>query len=530
MNINPNTLLRSNLTWTPPRLEVTRSGNRMVQAAYATNAVLAKVRTDVKYWANAGFALDRTVHHGWVIKHFSKPPKELDVKPFNWKEPRIKVNSQGLLPYQVQSLRRAYSAQVKHRVSLDLSDGGTGKTYTAAALVRELGLIPVIVCPKAVRIAFYRVFQSFGISLTMDNIHSWEAMRGGLKHWVDLERDEQQDWLFQYKWNVDARHIVILDESHKAKGVVTSNSRMVSALKNTKARVHIASATLASSPLELNAVGQLVGLHQGGSSFVQWCESYGVSLGSSSELAKTEAMKDIHRQLLPEYGTRIRIPDLGDQFPESQVEAEAYDAGKNTKKIQDVYDKMLEDVAKEESKDNASKFSIFKIILKARMKAEMLKAPLFYDLAQDAKENGFSVAMFLNFSGTILKLMSLLKTESVVWGKQSLTARQKVIDEFQADLKNEVICNIKAGGVAVSFHDVRGERARVAYISPTYSAQDLAQATFRVHRAGGKSKSLQRIVFVAGTIEENVLKRSNKRIRNINTLNDGDLALVENYI
>jgi hypothetical protein len=364
----------------------------------------------------------------------------------------------------------------------------------------------------------------------MDHIHSWEAMRGGFKRWVSLEQDPEMDWLYEHKWHVTDKHIVILDESHKAKGVVSSNSRMVAALTKTEARVHIASATLASTPAELNAVGQLLKLHQGGHSFTQWCDSYGVSLTASSALASQEAMLDIHQKILPEYGSRIRIPELGDKFPESQVVAEAYDAGKNTKFIKDVYDKMLEDVAAEESKDSTSKFSIFKIILKARMKAEILKAPLFYELAQDAKENGMSVALFLNFSGTIMKLLNLLDTESVIWGKQGLRERQRVIDEFQADLNHEVVSNIKAGGVAVSLHDVRGERARTALISPTYSAQDLAQATFRVHRAGGKSKSIQRIVFAAGTIEEKVLMRSQHKIKNINTLSDGDLALIENYL
>ena len=530
MTTDPNMILRSSLSWTPPRLEVTRSGNRYVQSAYATNAVLAKVRTNVKHWSNNGFVVTRTVHNGWVIKHFSKPPKELDVKPFKWVEPKLKVNSEGLLDYQVKSLRRVYAAQLKHKVSLDLSDGGTGKTYVAAGLVRELGLIPIIVCPKAVRIAFYRVFSDFGIPISMDQIQSWEAMRGGYKKWVSLEQDSELDWVFDHKWHVTDKHIVILDESHKAKGVVSSNSRMVAALTKTEARVHVASATLASTPAELNAVGQLFKLHQGGHNFVQWCESYGISLTSSSQLASQEAMMDIHHKLLPEYGTRIRIPDLGDKFPESQVVAEAYDAGKNTQKIKDVYDKMLDDVAREESKDSSSKFSVFKIILKARMKAEILKAPLFYDLAQDAKENGYSVAMFLNFSGTICKLIDMLKSKSVIWGKQGLRERQRVIDEFQADLTHDVICNIKAGGVAVSLHDVRGERPRMAFISPTYSAQDLAQATFRVHRAGGKSKSFQRIVFAAGTIEEKVLMRSQHKIKNISTLNDGDLALIENYL
>ena len=88
-----------------------------------------------------------------------------------------------------------------------------------------------------------------------------------------------------------------------------------------------------------------------------------------------------------------------------------------------------------------------------------------------------------------------------------------------------IICNIKAGGVGISLHDKTGERPRASLISPTWSSIDLQQALGRIHRAGGKSKSLQRILYVANTIEEKIADKIKDKLKNINTLNNGDLDL-----
>jgi hypothetical protein len=51
----------------------------------------------------------------------------------------------------------------------------------------------------------------------------------------------------------------------------------------------------------------------------------------------------------------------------------------------------------------------------------------------------------------------------------------------------------------------------------------MKQALGRVHRAGGKSKSLQRIVFTAGTVEEKACDAIRRKIANFDLINDGDL-------
>ena len=74
-------------------------------------------------------------------------------------------------------------------------------------------------------------------------------------------------------------------------------------------------------------------------------------------------------------------------------------------------------------------------------------------------------------------------------------------------------------------HDINGKRRRVSLISPCWSAIDLTQALGRIHRAGGKSKSIQRIIYCANTIEEKIADKIQTKLKEMSSLNDGDLNL-----
>jgi len=60
-------------------------------------------------------------------------------------------------------------------------------------------------------------------------------------------------------------------------------------------------------------------------------------------------------------------------------------------------------------------------------------------------------------------------------------------------------------------------------ISPSYSAVLMRQALGRVWRDSSKSKSVQKIIFAAKTIEVEVCKSVNQKLDNLDLLNDGDL-------
>ncbi len=57
----------------------------------------------------------------------------------------------------------------------------------------------------------------------------------------------------------------------------------------------------------------------------------------------------------------------------------------------------------------------------------------------------------------------------------------------------------------------------------------MGQALGRVHRAGGKSRSRQLVVFAAGSIEEEICASTRRKLNSIATLNDGDLTPVSKF-
>ncbi len=59
---------------------------------------------------------------------------------------------------------------------------------------------------------------------------------------------------------------------------------------------------------------------------------------------------------------------------------------------------------------------------------------------------------------------------------------------------------------------------------PSPSVFDLKQVLGRVHRAGGKSKSIQYIIYAAGVgIEESICEKLDEKLKRMDTLNDGEI-------
>jgi SNF2 family DNA or RNA helicase len=222
--------------------------------------------------------------------------------------------------------------------------------------------------------------------------------------------------------------------------------------------------------------------------------------------------------------------EFGDLFPSSHIIPEAYDMGSNGPKIQKVYLDMEYELAALDERCEGYSSHVFSIMMAARRKAELLKVPLFCDKIEDMFDEGMSVAVFCNFTDTIAaitdrlsKLKKFAGKIAHVVGGQNEDTRAENINGFQSNEKRVVLCNIAAGGVAISLHDVKGTHPRASIISPTWSSQNLVQATGRVWRQGG-TNSIQYICYAVGCIEEEICKRVQMKVDMLSTLNDGDMS------
>ena len=332
-----------------------------------------------------------------------------------------------------------------------------------------------------------------------------------------------------FQWNIPKNTLIIFDESHRLKGHGTQNSEIAIAAKKQGYKILCCSATNAINPIELKCVGLITGLYKTGK-WLAFLREHGCEQGRFGwEFSgDKDVLKKLHADLFLDRGVRVRRDDIKG-FPDSEVIAEAYNIDeKSQKELKEVYEEMEKELKYLQAQcKNTKEYQLnsMVIMLRARQQAELIKVPLFVEMAEDALEDGMSVVIFVNFSETVRALSKRLNTNCVVWGENKGNERDVHIADFQADKKRVIIVNIKAGGAGLSLHDLNGNYPRISLISPTPSAVDLRQALGRVWRDGGKTKSLQKIIFAASTVEEEVCEKVKLKLSALDTINDGDVSI-----
>ena len=450
-----------------------------------------------------------------------KPLKPIELK-----------DSTGLRPWQVTAVGTLCAAIKKWGCAIDGSDVGVGKTYNACGTARELDMDIVVVCPKAVMESWKRVIKNhFKMNHRLIGIINYELLRMGKKDSMIASYVKRRDTRRnEFVWKIPKSTLIIWDESQKLKGANTKNSETCLEALKQGYKMLFCSATNATNPLELKTVGMAIKLFENNKQYYTWLYAHGVTKGRFGLQfnGNKEVLTKLHEDIFVNRGVRL-TRDTIPNFPESQIDAECYDMEEDAqKKINSIYAEMeaelgkLQKKIKKESKENTSELTA---ILRARQKIELVKVPLFIEMIEEAIENGMSVVVFCNFTETIDALSERLNTKCIVNGEAKYAkARQQNIDDFQADKERIILVNIQAGGAGLSLHDLNGKHPRMALISPSYSAVLMRQATGRVWRDSAKSKSIQKIVFVAKTVEEKVCDSVKRKLENMDLLNDGDLT------
>lgn len=513
------------LTFSPPRDIDTYAGPRRARLASPTDEFWQVWRTAKDSLKNQGYKVLKEGSRYLVAFLTPEEQAAAPVPVYPKAFPAYPLaNAKGMLPYQIPHTSLLIAALKGYGSALDASDAGTGKTYCALVVARETGLVPCIVCPKSVVTAWERVCAFFGI--TPYFVANWEACKSAkFAHGVIDGRTDE------YTWKVGkTRCLLIFDEVHKAKGEYTLNAKLLIAAKRQGIPHLNLSATAADTPRGMRALGYSLDLHTL-SNFRDWSINLGCYqmeyLGQPRGWGVADpvsAMAEIHRHVFPAHGSRMRISDLGDQFPETQITADVYPIAK-AKAQSKAFDILLEqiDQLKRDKKDGWQAAAMV-LNLRYRQMAEMLKVDLLIELAKEGIENNLSILIFVNFKATMHELLQAFPEAATIHGGQTNNnVRQAEIDRFQSDKTRVVIAQVMAGGVGVSLHDVTGKHPRLSLICPTYSGRDLRQVLGRPHRSGGKSKSLQRIIYAGGTVEEGVCRTVAKRLEAGSSFNDGDL-------
>ncbi len=526
--------LLDTLEFSQPMSTSTKRGPRLLRKASVTSEFWDLYREDKDDYkqvlGDLGFQLTK-FREQWELAWWSRSDLSFPIIPSNEpivEEPEVQYDLAPLLypeklfEYQLTSVQLALRSMSKYNRALLGHGTGMGKTAIALAIARERGRKVAVICPKPITTDWHRMAKYLGVETY--EVCGWEWVKTGkskIGRWTD---DKKKEFQFMLPPDTD----LIFDEVHRAKAQGnTQNAFLLRDAVVQNIPTIALSATIADDPTKMWAIGQFLGLHQGGRDYFRFLNSCGcvqTQFGMQFR-GGNKVLKNLHGRIFPDRGNRLKPSDVGDAFPETLIQARAFDMD-TARDIAKEYDDLLVRVEQIRMQENAasSMGAVLAEMTRARQKIELFKAPAVCAMAKDLIEEGNSVFIAVNFTETLKFMEKELKTTCSIHGGQSDMVRRGNIDSFQGDRSRVMIGIIQACREGLNLHDVTGKYSRVAMIMPTYSVFDLKQVLGRVHRAGGKSKSIQYLIYAAGVdIEESVCSSLDAKLKRMDTLMDGEI-------
>lgn len=425
-----------------------------------------------------------------------------------------------LFPKQQESVDFLRRTLLQNKAALDTSQTGVGKTVISSHLARVIGYPVAVVCPKIVIPHWERELAEVGISPVFVLNHE-KIKRGSTEFLRKVGKK-------LFRWSLPENTLLIWDEVHKCKAPYSQNSQMLIAAKQAGHYNLMLSATACQDPTEMRSIGYALNLHSlnksenGLMSWNKWMESYGCRMDQWRNWV-AGPLRELERLNGNMYGivaTKLTPKDLPSAFAENHIITEPL-AFASLSKIKKYYEEngITPEIVDMFLEGGAASPHIMVQILRARQLAEIAKVPDIIDMVWDARSEGSSVAIFVNFSDTLEAIRAAFPTGcSFIAGGQSATVREENIQAFQSNRNLVIVSNIAAGGLGVSLHDETGDRPRVSLISPTFNVKEYIQTLGRIHRAGAKSPALQRVLVASGSIEERVMATMEKKRIALETL------------
>ena len=459
------------------------------------------------------------------------------------------MNFESLLEPQRNHAVTLLNSLYLNGVAFDSSQTGTGKTYVASWIAKQLNVPIVVICPKVAIKTWNTVLSTFGIKA--DLVINYEKLtRGNTKYYTYNDKEyfkgkTAKAWYMSRGLNVNfpIGSLVIFDEVHRCKGMKSLNSELLVACKNFNYKLLKLSASAATLVTEMKAFGFAANLHQG-YNFTNWAYKNGASANAYGALViddanrAIEGMKNIHNILNNVYNcaSRMTVDMFGSIFPDNQVNANCFDLGTvNTQKFNAITEQMQSELAALDERSKTYKEHVFSVMMRWRRHSELLKVPSMVEWIEETYKEGSSPVVFINFQDTLEAIEKRLGDSykhliGKICGGQTDKQRNNDIELFQSDNKRIMLVNIQAGNASVSLHDLNGNYPRRSLINPSWSAINTLQALGRIFRAEGKTKCIQNFMFAMGTIEERMAERVQSKLNNISILNDGDIQLEFNLV
>ena len=432
-----------------------------------------------------------------------------------------------LYPHQLPMVETHKALLTRRGVTSDRSETGVGKTPAILQAAKDLEVPFAVICPKTL-ISHWRRWCKL-MELTPVSIVGWEQAKFGNAPRLYDPNASGIRWLKEFP---KTKVLLIFDEAHRAKAKKTQNSKMVSCAASEGHWLALLSATLIQSPLDLLGLAYPLRLVQRPHDAFRYGKRFGVGLNAwngYADLSTVSQRRELHGEL-DKVGVRVRKADICETMCVHRVDLiDSEEAAA----VRGIYEQLEIDIEVLHEKRTGAIEEITKR-LRARQAAELAKVPIFVGEALKHLEEGSRVTLFLCFTASIEAAKELLRSQSVpaltITGQTVLKDRDEAIEAYNFGSCPALVANIACAGEGISLHDQDGRYPRVGLLSIPESSTHLIQALGRNDRVGAKSVGLNRILFVAGTMEEKVYENLSGKIRNIDQINDGDLSVLSGVL
>jgi len=396
----------------------------------------------------------------------------------------------NLLPHQEANVAEITRLLQSQGVSIDNGGMGTGKTVTACAVVNKLDMDCFVICPKSAIPNWEFTTEVMGVNPKL--ITNWEQAR-------------------RPDWQIPQGALALIDEAQRAKSPSSKQGRLLERISDV-CPVHMMSGTLYNGALDVRALAHATRVCHT-SNFYNWLPSIGGWQNeyqnfrwcwndTSTNIAKLRACFD-------PFIVKTDWNDISG-LQKNIVQADLVGVS-DARRINSIYKDL----------SNAGSIGELQTL---RKEVEGFRVEPMLELAGNFLSEGNSTIAFFNFTDPLLHFARETGCE-VINGQTTVEERKRIIEEFQtSDHPKTLACNIKAGGEAISLHDVNGIPRRTL-LSPTWSSFDLVQALYRARRVGGKSTVVQKICFAGNTVEERVMNIVRRKLHNLDALSDSDLSI-----
>lgn len=398
----------------------------------------------------------------------------------------------------------------KNQTAIDMSEMGTGKTYTALRVASVLKKPILVVCPKSIISTWVKSIIEFGFKQNF-NVTNYEQIRinKDKKYWKPRGRT--------FDWIIDDNTLVIFDEAHRLK---SARSKIAKICQRIECKTLLLSATLAVSPLEMRCAGVLLGLFQW-NQFFAWIQLNGCQKNPRFGGFVYRYECDRWRDDVRSYAVSTKLSSVKDDMKENLIQNQIVEI-ENLKLVNSAFEKYLE-LKRLESKASAH----IEALQYALQQCELEKVNYFKERIVDAHHQGYKVIVFLTYrhSQEILfkELEGCCMRSLYLNGSTVQSMRENAIQAFQGDDLDCLLLTYGTCGEGISLDDKLGGNKRMVMLSPNWSAIKMKQALGRAYRASTKSDVVQQIIFAKGTLEEQVAKKVKQKLVAIDKLTNDNL-------